>query len=114
MGYFKSVIRGLSWSFTLRFFIRGFTIVRTIILARILLPAQFGAYSIATITLAVLEMLTETGINVFVIPAIVKFQKDLKFNKEFAFKGMLLTIEAAVAISLAFILRSPVSLAVSL
>ncbi|TSC84066.1 MAG: Membrane protein involved in the export of O-antigen and teichoic acid [Microgenomates group bacterium Gr01-1014_16] len=176
MGYFKSAIRGVSWTLALRFFIRGFTIVRTIILARILLPAQFGAYAVATITLAILELLTETGINVFLIqeqdnvdkylntawfvsilrgflvgllilifsplisnffhspdsqilliliagvaiirgfvnPAIVKFQKELKFNKEFAFRGTLLAIEAIVAITLAFILRSPISLAVSL
>ncbi|HJZ05815.1 hypothetical protein A2634_03940 [Candidatus Amesbacteria bacterium RIFCSPHIGHO2_01_FULL_48_32] len=175
MGYFKSVIRGLSWSFTLRFFIRGFTVVRTIVLARILLPAQFGAYGVASLTLAILEVFTETGINVFLIqerklephlntawsvsiirglvigavmffaspiiatffrspssliliqlialvaivrgfinPSIVKFQKDLQFHKEFIFRGVILAAEAVIAISLAIILRSPISLAISL
>lgn len=175
MGYFKSAVKGVTWSLSLRFFIRGFTIIRTIILARILLPAQFGAYAVATITLAILELLTETGINVFLVqerniedylntawfvsilrglfigflifllsplisnffhspdsqilliliagvavirgfvnPAVVKFQKEMMFNKEFAFRGVLLAIEAVFAIALAFILRSPVSLAISL
>jgi len=175
MGYSRSAIRGVSWSLALRFLIRGFTIIRTIILARLLIPSQFGAYAVATITLAILEMLTETGINVFLIqeqkideyldtawfvsilrglviglliflfsplisgffhspdsrillmliagvaivrgfvnPAVVKFQKDLTFNKEFAFRGTLLAVEALIAITLAFVLRSPVSLAISL
>ena len=175
MGYFKPAVQGVTWSLALRFFIRGFTIIRTIILARLLIPSQFGAYAVATITLAILELLTETGINVFLIqeqkiegylntawfvsivrglligflillssplisnffhspdsqilliliagvaiirgfvnPAVVKFQKDLKFNKEFAFRGTLLAVEAIIAITLAFILRSPVSLAISL
>ena len=67
MGYFKKTLQGLSWSLGLRFIIRGFAVIRTIILARILLPEQFGAYGVATVTLAFLEMFTETGINVFLI-----------------------------------------------
>ncbi|OGD02635.1 hypothetical protein A3D85_01590 [Candidatus Amesbacteria bacterium RIFCSPHIGHO2_02_FULL_47_9] len=175
MGYFKKTLQGLSWSLGLRFIIRGFAVIRTIILARILLPEQFGAYGVATVTLAFLEMFTETGINVFLIqekelskyldtawvasilrgliigaiivisapfiasffrspqslqllqlislvavirglvnPAEVKFQKDLLFHKEFMFRGVVLFIEAAIAISLALILRSPLSLALSL
>ena len=42
-------------------------LLRTVILARILLPAQFGLYGIATLVLAFLEVFTETGINVFLI-----------------------------------------------
>lgn len=175
MGYSKLAVQGVSWTLALRFLIRGFTVIRTVILARILLPAQFGAYGVATITLAILEVLTETGINVFLIqenklesylntawvvsvlrglvigiliflfspfisnffhspdsqillwlislvavirgfinPSIVKFQKDLRFNREFAFRGSLLTIEAVVAITLAIVLKSSVSLAISL
>ena len=46
---------------------RGFAFVRTAILARILSPAQFGVYGIVLIVLALLELLTETGVNIFLI-----------------------------------------------
>lgn len=39
----------------------------TLILARILAPAQFGAYSVALLSLGVLEVLTETGVNLVLI-----------------------------------------------
>ena len=41
--------------------------IRIAILARILTPEQFGVFGIATLTLAFLEIFTETGINVFLI-----------------------------------------------
>ena len=37
------------------------------VLARILTPSQFGSYGIALLVLGLLEVLTETGINVFLI-----------------------------------------------
>lgn len=67
MGYLKNTIKGLSWMGVLRLAIRGLTFVRIAILARLLLPAQFGVFGIATLILALLEALTETGINVFLI-----------------------------------------------
>lgn len=51
----------------LRGLTRGFALVKIAILARILLPFQFGIYGIATLILGFLEMLTETGINIFLI-----------------------------------------------
>lgn len=50
-----------------RAFSRGIAFIRTIILARILSPAQFGVYGIALLILAFLETFTETGINIFLI-----------------------------------------------
>ena len=41
--------------------------IRIAILARILTPEQFGVFGIATLSLAFLEIFTETGINVFLI-----------------------------------------------
>lgn len=46
---------------------RGLAIVKIAILARILSPSQFGVYGIALLVLGFLEVLTETGINVFLI-----------------------------------------------
>lgn len=138
------------------------------ILARILTPSQFGLFGIALLVLALLETLTETGINIFLIqekaelkeyndtawlvsiirgvlisgliffsakttavffnspesykllllialapllrgfinPSIVKYQKELMFNKEFFLKGSIYALDALVAIFLAVTTRS--------
>jgi O-antigen/teichoic acid export membrane protein len=51
----------------LRGLTRGLAVIKIAILARILLPSQFGNYGIALLVLGFLEVMTETGINVFLI-----------------------------------------------
>jgi len=156
----------------LRVSVRALGFVRIAILARLLTPNEFGLFSIAMLTLSFLEILTESGINVFFIqgegkikeyidtawiisimrgilitlliilfakpitiffknpdayyllllvsmvsfirgfinPAIVKLRKDLEFNKEFRLRFVVLIVETTVAIVLAFVTRSAVSL----
>ncbi len=67
MGYFKQTINGVSWMTFLRVLTRGLAIIKIAVLARILSPSQFGTYGIALLVLGFLEVLTETGINVFLI-----------------------------------------------
>jgi O-antigen/teichoic acid export membrane protein len=67
MGYLKNAVKNLSWLTGFRLYHRGLTLARTAILARLLLPHQFGIYGIATLILAFVEILTETGINAFLI-----------------------------------------------
>jgi O-antigen/teichoic acid export membrane protein len=168
VGYFRETFRGISWMALLRGSMRGMTVVKTVILARILTPSQFGVYGIALLVLGFLEILTETGINVvliqeegktdkyistawivsvfrgilisliilalapfiatffdspnafnlirfaslipfvrgFINPSIVKFQKELQFNKEFWFRFLLFFVDTAFAISLGIITKS--------
>lgn len=67
MGYLKQTIIGVSWMGAFRVFSRLIAFIRIIILARLLTPSQFGVFGIATMVLAFLEILTETGINVFLV-----------------------------------------------
>lgn len=67
MGYLKDTVKGVSWMGGFRVANRGLTFVKTAILARLLTPAQFGVFGIATLAVALLEVLTETGINIFLI-----------------------------------------------
>ncbi len=67
MGYFKDTLNGIGWMTALRGFTRGVAVVKIAILARILSPSQFGVYGIALLVLGFLEVLTETGINIFLI-----------------------------------------------
>ena len=67
MGYLKQTVINVSWAGILRASTRIITFIRIIVLARILTPSQFGVFGIASLVLSFLEILTETGINVFLI-----------------------------------------------
>lgn len=67
MGYLRHSVKSVSWVASLRIFTRAVTILRIAVLARILNPTQFGIFGIASIVLAFIEIITETGINVFLI-----------------------------------------------
>lgn len=67
MGYFKDTLRGVSWMSGFRLSYRILGIIRLSIIAHLLTPYGLGVFGVATITLALIEILTETGINVFLI-----------------------------------------------
>ncbi len=67
MGYKNDVIKGFSWLAALRIVTRGLAFIRTPILARLLNPSQVGVFALATIVLSLVEIITETGINIFLI-----------------------------------------------
>ena len=168
MDFKKNVL----WAGLLRGVIRGLSFVKTIILARLLLPTQFGVFGIATLVLGFLEMLTETGVNVvliqeekdykkylntgfvvsilrglfigllifvsapfvssffnspsslnvlylislipiirgFINPAVVSYQKNMEFDKEFKLKSVLTVVEVVATLLLAAAFKSETSL----
>ena len=57
----KKVVRGGIWVFALRITNRGLGFVRTIILARLLAPHDFGLLGIAMLAIATLETFSQTG-----------------------------------------------------
>lgn len=67
MGYTAQTVRGFSYLSLLRIFIRALSLVKNLVIARALSPFQFGAFGIATLVLVFAEILTETGINTFLI-----------------------------------------------
>jgi O-antigen/teichoic acid export membrane protein len=67
MGNLKGAVSGISWMTGLTILTKAVALGKIAILARILTPAQFGAYGIALLALGFLEVLTETGINIFLI-----------------------------------------------
>lgn len=167
-----TVVKGISWLGAFRVVGRALAFAKTAVLARILSPAAFGVFGIASIVLELLEVLTETGVNVFLVqekddideyintswvisivrgiiisvvvvisaplissffnspdarnliymvaivpfirgfinPSVIKFQKDLTFNKQFWYQSALNITEVAVSIGLSLLLHSPVAL----
>lgn len=67
MGYTGQTIKGFSWLGGLRIITRILTFIKTLIVARILSPGEFGIFGIATLLLTLIEILTETGINIFLV-----------------------------------------------
>jgi O-antigen/teichoic acid export membrane protein len=67
MGYTRSAIKGISWMSGFRMTNRIMVFLKIAILARLLTPSEFGIFGIASLLLAFLEILTESGINVVLI-----------------------------------------------
>lgn len=172
MGYTKRAIVGFSWLTAFRVVTRAVSLGKTAVVARFLSPAQFGLFGIATILLSFVEVMTETGVNVFLVqqkkdideyldsawivsiirgtiialvmfvtapfvaqffnapdardllyamslvpflrgfinPAVVIFQKELKFKTEFFFRSFILFIEIVVTFILLILNPAPISL----
>ncbi|HOJ52838.1 MAG TPA: lipopolysaccharide biosynthesis protein [Syntrophales bacterium] len=63
----RMVMRGSIWLFSLRISTRLLGFVRSIILARLLTPADFGLVGMAMIVIAVLDIVTQTGFDATLI-----------------------------------------------
>ena len=57
----QKVVKGGFWVFFLKIVNRGFSLIRLIILARILSPNDFGLMGIALLTMSTLETFSQTG-----------------------------------------------------
>lgn len=99
MGYKKDVIKGVSFVGFLRFATKVVGFLEVIILAKILLPAQFGAYGVALLALGVLEVMTETGVNIFLLQE--------KLIDEFINSAWVVSIIRGIFISVILFAASP-------
>lgn len=165
MSYIRQTIHGVTWVAAFRYSSRIIAIIKAVILARFFLsPYQFGLFGIVSLLLALLEILTESGINVFLVqkkdsieeyinsawvvsivrgfiiallivvsapfvaqffdteetykllllvsivpvlrgfinPAIIQFQKELRFKKEFMLRFSILTVDLFVTFLVAY------------
>ena len=93
MGYTKDTMRGVGWVGGLRLITRIVSFARIAILARLLSPVQFGVFGIAMLVTALLEVLTETGINVI----LVQEKNDIK---EYVDSAWIVSIIRGIIISI--------------
>jgi len=100
MGYLKDTIRGIEWMGGLRVATRVIAFLKIAILARILLPDEFGLFGVAALVLSLLETFTETGINIFLI--------QLKTNfEEYINTAWVVSIARGLLISLLIFISTP-------
>lgn len=90
---------GLSWIGLLRFITKTAGFVKIILLARLLTPEQFGAFSIALLVVGILEIFTETGVNVILV-------QERSFDK-FIHSAWIISIIRGVVISFIIALSAP-------
>jgi len=91
----QRVVRGSLWVFGLRITERIFGLIRTIILARLLAPEDFGLFGIAMLTMGILETFSQFGIT----SALVQKKENTEDYLDTAW-----TIQVIRALVLAFIL----------
>ncbi|MBU3978671.1 lipopolysaccharide biosynthesis protein [Patescibacteria group bacterium] len=99
MGYTRAAVKGVSWITVLRVTTRALSFIKTIVLARVLLPSQFGAYGVALLVLGFLEVMTETGVNVILIQ---EKETDRYINS-----AWIVSIIRGIIISLVIIIMAP-------
>jgi O-antigen/teichoic acid export membrane protein len=92
--------KNLIWAGSLRIIVRGLGILKTVILARLLTPSQFGIFGIAFLILGILEMVTETGVNVILI------QENKKID-DYINTGWIVSIVRGIIISILIIIFTP-------
>jgi len=70
----QRVVHAGFWAFVLRIISRLFGLARTIVLARLLAPNDFGLYGIALLSLSALETFSRTGFE----QALIQKKEDIK------------------------------------
>jgi len=100
MGYTKQAIKGISWVGAVRVVIRGLSIVKTALIARILTPFQFGLFGVTTLVFALVDIITETGINIFLVQQ--KDDVDKYINT-----AWLISIVRGVVMAILIVITSP-------
>lgn len=71
----RPVVRGLSTMALMRYSIKVFSLIRLALVAQFLDPAALGSFGLALLIIAVTEIFTETGINVFLLKSPQKLEE---------------------------------------
>ena len=100
MGYLRQTVKGLGWIGGLRGLTRFVTFIKLAILARILTPFDFGLFGIAALVLAFLEIIPETGINIFLL-------QRKEGWKDFLDSAWVISITRGILVSLTIFLLAP-------
>ena len=82
----KKVVRGGVWLFTLRITNRGLGFIRTIILARLLAPGDFGILGIAMLAASTLDAFSQTGFQ----SALIQKKDDVRAYLDVAWTALVI------------------------
>ncbi|RQO58688.1 hypothetical protein DBR47_13460 [Paucibacter sp. KBW04] len=88
-----SVRKALLWSFAERYFSLGITVVSTMVLARLLTPAQVGVFSVCAAFTAIAGILRDFGVSEFLIQ-----EKELTQDKIKAAFGIAIVVAWSIGL----------------
>src|SRR3990172_10218048 len=77
----RDAVRGIGWAFFSSSLVRVLQIITTLVLAKLLMPADFGLFSLATIITQAMLILPNIGFA----QALIYLQDDTKKNANTAF-----------------------------
>lgn len=100
MGYTKNFIKGVSWIWAFRAISRISSFGKIIVIARILDPSQFGLFGIAILTLSLLELATETGVNILLVQTKNKLEEMIN-------SAWVVSIIRGIAVALLMVIAAP-------
>lgn len=100
MSLRNTFIKGFSWVALLRGSTRILAIIKIAIIARILSPADVGLYGLAFLVISLLEVFTETGVNVFLI-------QEKKNLNDYIDTAWVVSMFRGLAISVVILVFSP-------
>ncbi|MFB3077097.1 MAG: oligosaccharide flippase family protein, partial [Lysobacterales bacterium] len=99
----RGMAKGAAWMVAMRFSMRGIGLVSTVILARLLVPADFGLVAMATIIFGLIEVMSQFGFGVFLI------QKQNAGHDYYDTAWTLSILRGAVTCGLLFVIAMPVA-----
>ncbi len=68
MGYSKQIIKGFSWAAILNAIAMAVSFIKIVLLSHFIFgPTEFGIFGVGVVILGIMELITETGINVFLV-----------------------------------------------
>ena len=94
--------RGSAWAVAMRWSLRGIGLVSTIILARILSPADFGIVAMNAIVIGFLDRLSEAGVGALLI-------RESKLTPELCNTGWTMQLLQSTFIAVMLVLIAPLS-----
>ena len=97
----RDMVKGAAWTVAMRFSMRGIGLVSTVILARLLVPADFGLVALATIFFGLIEVMSQFGLGVFLI------QKQNAGHDYYDTAWTLSILRGAVTCGLLFVIAMP-------
>lgn len=92
----EQVARGIPWSLAAQVMTRSITLLTTIVLARLLVPADFGLVALAVLALAALNVLSDLGLT-----SVLVVRQDLDRRGQGTLLTLLLVAGAVCAVTLA-------------
>ncbi|MEO8581043.1 MAG: oligosaccharide flippase family protein [Patescibacteria group bacterium] len=104
MSYKSSFISGVAWNGTFKVLSKVVSAIKLAVLARLLTPRDFGVFSLVLVSISLVEVFTESGINTILVQSQKKIDEYISTAWIFSIcRGVVISV---IMIAMAFLLSS--------